>query len=347
VIKLQINKFGVFLAVFLNLSLAQSSISQEQATPINYPNSSIIEPRPLTQTQREVLEKLFEPNISADLLAKRSSELCSRPLLKSAAVDEFTKKNVTKAESSLVTEVLFELDGQKSGIEIERFSIQVEFEKSRVVARHLSPRFQGDAGGFRVPMASNVTRAVRLEGKLGADLVAFVPPLSDCAFRAVALCPRRYTKNDELLRAPYSAKGVRPIFSLKADGVFAPPAQAVGRVTTSLLASAGLTLPSEWFLTATGSGTVSKEIEFSVPRDERKSSQAVLPLKSEPLNFSIESRVDLGHPDSAVRRTSERIDSEVSTVKVADFYDIELGTSEMSVEGGTCALIVEAWEESL
>jgi hypothetical protein len=331
---------------FATLVLFSGGSQAEQPEKLlSYPSTNLIEPRPLSAEQRSVLGKLFEQSISADVLAKRTSALCSKPILNSTADNDFTKKSVTKTETSLITEVIFQRDDGKVGIELESFSVLIQFERQRVIARHLSPRFQGDGGGFRVPMAPSSTRAVRLEGKLGADVVAFVAPLSDCSQRAVALCPRRFTKNDELLRSPYSAKGVRPIFNLKADGVLAAPAGSAGKIVTSLLASAGVSIPGEWSKSVTGPGTISQEVEFSLPSNERRISQPVLPLSASPLNFAIESRIDLGQPDSPLRQTSERIDVEVSQVKVGDFYDIELGTSELSVEGGACALVVESGEE--
>ena len=322
-----------------------SSQAEQPDTQLSYPGTVTIEPRPLNSEQRKVVARLFEQSLSAEVSTKRTSELCAKPILNSAPESDFTKKSVTKTEASLATEVLFERVGENGGIEMERFSVMVQFERSRVIARHLSPRFQGDGGGFRLPMAPSSTRAVRLEGKLGADVVAFVAPLSDCSHRAVALCPRRFTKNDELLRSPYAAKGVRPIFTLKADGVLAPPAGSTGKIVTSILASAGVLIPVEWSKSASGPGTISQEVEFSLPTDDRRISQPVLPLTASPFNFSIESRVDLGNPEKPLRRTSERIDVEVSTVKVGDFYDIELGTSELSVEGGDCVIVVESGEE--
>jgi hypothetical protein len=331
---------------FATLVLFSSGSQAEQPENLlSYPSANLIEPRPLSSEQRSVLGKLFEQSLSADVLAKRSSELCTKPILNSSPDNDFTKKSVTKTETSLITEVIFQRDSGKVGIELESFSVLVQFERQRVVLRHLSPRFQNDAGGFRVPMAPSSTRAVRLEGRLGADVVAFVPPLSDCSQRAVALCPRQFTKNDELLRSPYSAKDVRPIFSLKADGVLAAPTGSAGKIVTSLLASAGVSIPGEWSKSATGPGTISQEIQFSVQDDERRISQPALPLSSAPFNFAAESRVDLGQPERPLRRTSERIDVEISTVKVGDFYDLELGTSELSVEGGDCALVVESGEE--
>jgi hypothetical protein len=327
------------------LSLSNVSLAQQTEARLLYPSASLIEPRQLSAEQRSVLSRLFEPNLSADLLAKRSSELCAKPILNSAPQSDFTKKSVTKTESSVVTEVLFEHSGEKRGIELERFSVLVQFERSRVIARHLSPRFQNDVGGFRVPMAPSSTRAVRLEGRLGADVVAFVAPLNDCSQRAVALCPRRFTKNDELLRSPYIAKSVRPIVDLKADGVISAPSGSSGKIVTSLLASPGISIPKEWSKSSSGAGTTSQEVEFSLPSDERRSAQAALLIGLGPLNFAVESRVDLGQEDQVIRRTGERIDIEVGTVKVGDFYDIELGTAELSVEGGECVLVVESSEE--
>jgi len=324
---------------------ARGSKAEQPENLLSYPSTSLIEPKPLGAEQRSVLGKLFEQNISADVLAKRTTALCSKPILHSAADHEFTKKSVTNAEASLITEVLFERDGEKGGIELEPFSDLVQFERSKEIARHLSPLLQGDGGGFRVPMAPSSTRALRLEGKLGADVVAFVAPLYECSHRAVALCPRRFTKNDEMLRSRYSAKGVRPIFNLKADGVLAPPAGSTGKIVTSLLASSGVSIPGEWSKIAEGSGTISQEVAFSLPNDERRASRPLLTLGASPLNFAIESRIDLGQQEKPLRRTSARIDVEISTVKVGDFYDIELGTSVLSVEGGDCVLIVESGEE--
>ena len=311
-----------------------------------YPTSAQIASLPLTTEKRAILEQLFLPEIPAQALKDRTQKLCPHALTQQAPVDDSTKKGIADVSTSIITELHFRREGEKSNLELGEFSMIVELTPSKVFLQHHFPRFPSDAAGVNVPVAGQTTRPVRLEGKFGADILALVPPLRDCGVQSVALCPRRYTKNDELLRAPYVVQAIRPLVTMKADGVFAPPSGTSGKVMTSLLASTGVALPHTWFLATSGSGTLSQAIEFETLRDKKNTTQSPLHASTLPAHLAIESRVDLGREEGSVRTVSRRTSVELSSVTIPQLPNLEVGTSELTIEGGQCYLL-STWNEEV
>jgi hypothetical protein len=315
-------------------------------SPRPYPTSALISAQALPAEKRAILEQLFFPDIPAKALTARTKELCPHTISRLAPSDESAKKALATTDVAITSEILFEREGQAAGLELPQFSVIVEFSAARVFLQHTEPRFPSDASGFTVPMASESTRPVRLEGKFGADIFALVPPLRECGVQAVALCARRYTKNDELLQAPYTVRSLRPLVNAKADGVYAPPAGAAGKLMVSLLASQGVQLPQQWFTALSGTGTLSEHVQIVTSRDAR-ATQPVLPADSLPLQLAVESRVDFGREEGSVRTSSERSTIELSTIPIADLPAVEVGTSELSVQGGRCYLVTRWSSEVL
>jgi hypothetical protein len=314
--------------------------------PRPYPTSALISAQTMSAGNRAILEQLFLPDIPAKALTARSKELCPHSISRLAPIDESAKKALATTDVSISPEILFEREGQAAGLELQQFSVIVEFSAARVFLQHTEPRFPSDASGFTVPMASESTRPVRLEGKFGADIFALVPPLRECGVQAVALCARRYTKNDELLQAPYAVTGLRPIVNAKADGVYAPPTGTSGKVMVSLLASQGIQLPQQWFTALRGTGTLSEHVQIATSRDAR-ARQPVLPADNVPLQLAVESRVDFGREEGSVRTSSERSTIELSTIPITGLPAAEVGTSELSVQGGQCYLVTRWSSEVL
>lgn len=315
-------------------------------TPRPYPTSSQVISQPLSSEKRAILEQLFLPQIPAQALKNRTKTLCPQALSRQEPVDESTKKGLAEVSAAITAELHFRREGEKANLELGQFALIVELTPSRIFIQHLSPRFSSDAAGFTVPVAALTTRALRLEGKFGADILALIPPLRECGVKSVALCPRRYTKNDELVRTPYVIEAIRPLVTMKADGVLAPPPGSSGKVMASLLASTGIAIPHTWFLATAGSGTLSQAIKFKTPRDSKNTTQAPLPISTLPIHLAVESRVDLGSEQGSVRTTSKRANIELSSFTLSQLPNLEVGTSELTVEGGQCYLI-SAWSEEV
>lgn len=333
-------------STFAEDTVKSSAPAVPTLTPRPYPTSPVISATSMPAEKRAILEQLFQPEIPAKTLAARTKTLCPHTITRLAPVDETAKKALASTDVAITSEILFEREGQAAGLELQRFAVIVEFSTARVFLQHTEPRFPSDSSGFTIPMASESTRPVRLEGKLGADIFALVPPLRECGVQAVALCARRYTKNDELLQAPYAVTGLRPIVNAKADGVYAPPTGTSGKVMVSLLASQGVQLPQQWFTALSGTGTLSENVQLTTLRDKR-TTQPVLPALSLPLHLAVESRVDFGREEGGVRTSSERSTIELSTISITDLPAVEVGTSELSVQGGQCYLVTRLSNEVL
>lgn len=329
-------------------TVESTAVTHDSARPSlrPYPTSALIVSQPLSSEKRSVLEQLFTKEISAVALKNRSLKLCPPNITRVPAVDDTTTKGLAETTTSAAVEVLFRRTGERSGLELDHFGVIVEFSRSRILLRHLAPRFPSDSAGFSVPMVEGTLRPVRLEGKLGADILALVPPLRECTVQGVVLCPRRYTKGDELRVAPYVVEAIRPLVTMKADGVYAPPSGSVGKVMASLLASPGIALPNPWFRATQGSGTISQAIEFTTPREPDRAIQPSLPTSTLPMHCAVESRVDLGREEGSVRTVTKRIGVEVNSFTLSQLLDIEVGTSDLTVEGGACYLVSE-WSEEV
>ncbi len=339
-----------FMCLLAAASLGTTQVAMgedvSRSTLRSYPASALITSQPLASEKRGILEQLFLPEISAPALKNRDLKLCPHTLMRQEPVDDSTKKGLAEVITAVTAEVRFRREGEKTGIEPDHFSVFVEFSPSRVFLQHLAPRFPSDGAGFTVPMAESSTRPLRLEGKFGGDVLALVPPLRECGVKSVALCPRRYTKNDELLAAPYVVDTIRPLVKLKADGLYAPPSGIVGKVMTSLLGTPGVALPTTWFSATSGNGTLSQTLEFTTPRDAHNSPQSSLPVTTLPLHLAVESRVDLGREEGSVRTVSKRLIVELSSFALSELRDLEVGTSELTVAGGTCYLLSQ-WSEEV
>lgn len=340
------NRFFTFFSLCLfSLTAASPALKAEPdsaPTPRPYPTSPQIESALFEPEKRAILAELFAPDIKPKTLLKDRPKLCAPSLSRLAPINDSAKRAVTTTQASLAAEVFFERSEPTDSLELERYSIFVEFSSSRALLRHSTPRFPSDVSGFSVPFASSQARPLRLEGKFGSDIYAVVPPLRECNVRAVALCPRYYTKNEELLRAPYAVRSIRPLIEAKADGVYGPPQGITGKVMASILASADITLPTTWFKISTGTGSLSQSFELDSSSHVK---QKHISIQNLPISLALESRVDIGNTQGSIRTASKRAQIEVSTITLLDQKDVQLGTSELSVQGGECYLITQWTDE--
>lgn len=325
-----------------------SSVSIAQSSPAAglrpYPTSGAIASHSLAESKRAVLAQLFQPKLPTTALVARSQELCQPTISKLTPVDESTKKAIATTTVTVASELLFQRQGVISGPELPVFSVLVEISSARVLLRHMNPRFPSDANGFSVPMAHQGTRPVRLEGKFDSDIFALVPPVRECGVQGVALCARRFTKNLELLQAPYALKSVRPLVTAKADGVYAPLSGGVGKLVVGLHASAGVKLPAQALITKSGPETLSEVVEL-ITNLEHRAAQPPLSIESFPFQMAFESRVDFGRTEGSVRTVSKRVNIDISKITIADLSEVEVGTAAITVQGGECYLITQWLEE--
>jgi hypothetical protein len=126
---------------------------------------------------------------------------------------------------------------------------------------------------------------------------------------------------------------------MKSDGVFVSPSNTAGKMMASLLASSGVTLPKPWFSSLSGSGTLSQGIEYSTPSEPSDTSQTAFNAATLPLHIAVESRIDFGRDEISIRTASKRTTVELASFTLSELADLEVGTSELTVAGGTCYLV--------
>lgn len=332
------------------LAQTPTAITPASSEPklIPYPTSPRLQVEPLSEDKRTLLQQLLEPTISPQSLTLRDAKLCPPNITKVDPIDDSAQKGLATLEARINPEIHFIREGESSGLELKQFSIGVEFKQTRINLKHRSPRFPSEAGGFSVQMIASGPRSIRLEGRLGADIFALVPPLSDCNVQAVVLCPRRYTKEGVLVPAPYKVDGVLPVTTAKADGVYAPPSDVDGQLVVSLLGTPGLLLPREWRKEARGRGSIAQAVKLVAGGARSAVSDAGienvagwLKVSQYPFSVAVSARADFGRVSGAVRSLSKTNITELSTVKIAGLDNVMLGTAELAVVGGECVMVTQ------
>jgi hypothetical protein len=315
---------------------------------LSYPTSPKLTVAPLSEDKLSILHQLIEPRIPNQALTLRDASLCPPSVTKVEPVDDSAQKGLATLETRINPELHFIREGESKGLELEHFAIGIEFKQTRVNLKHSSPRFPSEAGGFSVQMVGNSSRAIRLEGRLGADIFALIPPLADCNVQGVVLCPRRYTKEGVLVPAPYRVDRILPITTAKADGVYAPPSGIEGQLVVSLLATPGLLLPREWRRDARGFESISQSVKVveggarsAIGDGKIDSLPGWINVARFPYTIGLAARADFGRPGGAVRSTSKTRVTELSMVTIADLDSVMLGTSELEVKGGECVMVAQ------
>ena len=315
-----------------------------------YPSSSVIVSQPIANEKRAMLESLLSESMTIEGRSDIAKKLCPMELAPSNPTDAALKSSLAITEASIATELRFErLAEATSSSGIENFSVTVDFSPNRVALQHSDPRYPSEAAGVSVPMPYYKPRPVRLEGRLGADIIALIPATRECAVQSVAICARRYTKNETLSIAPYQAVASRSIVELKADALYSPPQGIEGKITVSLLSSEPNPLREPWLATASGFGTLSKAIEWKPTRPvpNRNSDQESVrfnPILHLPSHLAVESRVDIGTAIKPLRTARTRVNIEVNKTLIPRLEKILVNRSEVTIEGGECYLITK-WSE--
>ena len=194
--------------------------------------------------------------------------------------------------------------------------------------------------GFYVPFPRDFVRAVRLEGTLNADMLAFLPPTRECGVQAVVLCPRRYAHQEKLVQSPFTLTDLRAIPHAKADGLHASAENITQKIVASLRASTNINLPTQWSVTSEGNTTLSS----TVTADGSTTGSKYTPIDKLPVHMVLEARVDVGTKDAPLRISSKKTSVEISTIDISERFEMRVGKSNLYVEGGSCYLIA-AWEQ--
>lgn len=311
-----------------------------EPTALHYPTSSEIKPEALDETRRGLLSDLIEDKVPRQKLPKAIEQLCPYEIARSSSLDPSVSSALATLKSDFGIEARFTFNGSMKETHIKEYSILVEFEPQQVLLRHSSPRFKSEGMGFYVPFPRDFVRAVRLEGTLNADILAFVPPTRECGVQAVVLCPRRYAHREKLVQSPFTLTDVRALPHAKADGLHAPTENTVQKVVASLRASTNIKLPREWSATSEGSTTLSS----TVTADGSAMASNYSPIDKLPIYMALEARVDVGTKDAPLRISSKKRSVEISTIDISERFKMRVGRSDLYVEGGGCYLIA-AWEQ--
>lgn len=307
---------------------------------LQYPTSRELLSKPLDETRRTLLSNLVEESIPPKKIPKAIAELCPYEISKSASSDPSVSSALATLNSSFGVEAQFTYNGDSKNTHIDQYSILVDFEPQQVLIRHSSPRFKSESMGFYVPFPRDFVRAVRLEGTLSADILAFVPPTRECGVQAVVLCPRRYAHREKLVQSPFILTGVRALPHAKADGLHAPAEGVTHKIVASLRASDNIPLPAEWSATAEGNNTLSS----TVTADASTVTPKFAPIETLPVHMILEARVDVGTKDTPLRTSSKKTGVEISAIQLSERFDTRVGKSNLYIEGGSCYLIA-AWEQ--
>lgn len=331
-----------WLACIIATTVGGSALSASAQTP--YPTSSAITATPLDATKRNLLSTLLTAPPAAPIRKKTTAELCPPSIAPALVADPSAKQALTIVENSVATEILFERPSKAGETAPSRFSFLVEFSPTRVLLQHLNPRYQSEASGYSAPFLFDRTRVVWMEGKLGTDVLVFIPAVRDCGVQAVVLCPRSYVPHNSLVASHFTPIAVRELISARADGLFSPPAGVPGKVQATLLATNNIALPEKWFATAMGNDHPATVVKYQLPRENREK-YPPFTTTSLPWLAAIESRLDFGRENESLRTSMKRLNVEISNYTIPSYAQLTVGHSEFSVEGGDCYLVAE-WTET-
>lgn len=318
-----------------------------QQHAVSYPSSPTLVPSSLSPEARRDLESLVGSQLSIEDTRKIMQRICPHAITRSAVRHDALRGAITEAKVAVTTELLFEKHTTATASLVDSFSLMVEFSPTRVLLRHMRPRFPSDLAGYSAPLSSDSTRPVRIEGEMGADLFILIPPARECGMQSLVVCPRRYEKVARLIPAPYDLKKMRVLFQAKADAVVAASSESPLKVMVSILGSPGMALPTEWFQTVSGTKTLSALKTISHDMSGKSVSPPFEPAGSLPISMSVESRIDIGNETSVLHAAKKRVNTEVSTIEIASKPNLLVGRSPLSIDGGQCYLLAQWSEEAL
>jgi hypothetical protein len=338
-------RFRALLIAALSPLVMSSSIGRCEQLSAPYPSTGEIEASPLDATRREQLLSIFNSALTPTQMVKTTKELCPAQLGSSVPQDSAFQRAITETKISLATELLFERTAELSGAAPDKFSFLSEFSPTRLLIQHSEPRFPSDGPGLSIPLQNDIIRAVRSEGRLGADIFILIPPARECRIQSLVVCPRRYEKIDRLVPSPYKLAAARVLVNAKAEGILAVPSGTTAKVMASIQVSGNIPHPDPWFESREGARTISAVKVFMQERVKPDLRPPFISPLVLPFSAAIESRVDIGTASHAVRSSSKRVTVEISSIELTDKPNLIVGKSELSVVGGACYLVSQWVDE--
>ncbi len=275
---------------------------------------------------------------------KARSELCADRIRLPTEGASTVKAALAVTDTNIATEIEFKRGSGGRQTEAESFSVRLEFSPDDLLIRSSFPRYASDAAGLLVSLSERSRRSVWIEGKLGSDLLFFIPPVADCSVQAIAICPRTYVPRSTLAATTYSPVGARYYVSGKADGLFAMGANEKGKIQANIRASRGIALPGSWF-NFSSSTTPSATIRFSSIKVD-STEKAALMTGELPLLGAVETSLNLGTDTNVLRTMSSRSTIEVSRFDLREGEKITVRGSPLSIETGACFLVTK-WRDQV
>lgn len=336
----------VYVTILTVITSLQAHIACAQSFDPNYPSNSVLTEGSFPAANRSLIEALIqEPNLRPEALRSLRT-LCTPPSMLETNNSELRKSSVVETKASIAAELYFERTSGSSTAFIDSYSIYAEFSPTRLLLQHSRPRFASEHAGYSIPFPTEATRAVRIEGELGADILALIPPMRECSVQAVAICPRRFEKVDRLLDSPYAPRATRFFASAKADAVAASPTNSTIKVMSSILATPGINLPEAWFDVTVGKATLTAQKSIAPSHVKAGALPPLRTIDALPVVAGIASRIDIGNESTPAYTTLRRQDIEVSRIEVREMPKLSVGRSTLSVTGGPCWLL-SVWSHEM
>ncbi len=329
--------------------IASSALGDPTATPPGapppaaiFPSSPTIEAQPLPEQRRNLLLSMLTLPENDQGIERARKQLCSEIVTPPSAEAALSRVALAVTEADMSVEVAFE-EKESTNSSASRFSIFAEFREYDILLRSSKARFASEVGGVLLLPEKVAGRTAWMEGKGDTSILVYVPALSECGLRAVALCPRSYVPRSGLQGNGYTLAGARYFYSTKADGLFAADTQNPGRIRASVMGSSGLTLPEKWFDEQLSGINPSATFKHIVSRPTvAPGSFLSLTL---PSVASIEARLELGRADRMLRKISERTSIEISEFQLPEKQRVMVHFADTAVEAGGCFLIAK-WSET-
>lgn len=346
-----ISKLTLYATYFLSLILVATTTladpiappSQTPTPAATFPSSPRVEAQLLLDQRRNLLISLLTLPEKNQGIERARKQLCPEIVTPPSVEAALSKAALALTETDMSVEVAFENKEGDAASSATPFSMLIDFREYDILLRSSQPRFVSEAGGVLLRPEKVVGRTAWLEGKGGANILVYLPPVAECGLRAVALCPRSYVPRVGLQRNGYTLTGARYYYSMKADGLFATDKQNPGRIRASINASSGVSLPEQWFDEQLSGNTPSATFKHIVSRP--KGAPGPFSSITVPAVESIGARLELGRGEELLRTINKRTSIEISEFQLPEKQKVEVHFADTPVEAGSCFLVAK-WGET-
>lgn len=315
-------------------------------TPVAFAASPSLFAPLLASERLEALRGIVSPSIAGNSTSYYRRTLCSSLEVTSPSDDPILRVALAKTESAIAADIRFERTlTQGKDTEAPEFSLFVEFKGDSVLLRSSLPRYPSDQNGVLVPYPTDRIRPLFLEGADGTSVVAYVPPIDSCAVEGVLLCPRSRASTGELLPTKYAPTGWVISSFAKADGLFGPPKESVGRIQAALLGTEGVVIPDPFFESRIGSAALA--VKRKTPSKDKEGDRIKpkrVPIQQLPATAAVEARLELGTATEVQRTIFSRSSISISELPFTQPSRATIGAASYLIETGPCYLVA-GWTE--